>query len=378
MQALQPPSQLVLRQQQQFTQQPLLLVNAPDASVASELNVAGVWHLHAGYAAQWQAQQPHVAQHFGAQPPSLTDVPAAAAALVWLPKEKALTLFLLDALRALFPVGTDIWLVGENRGGIKSIHKNLPASVTAAHKVANGNHSLLLHCQISEPLAQFDLADYLVYTDYQGAAEQAPLTLASLPGVFAFPSIDEGSAMLLQHLPRISHGRVLDFACGHGVLGAVLQQAQPQLEVSYLDVSAMALAACAETLRSNQLQGHLIAADSLMAASKEPSFKHGFNYVVSHPPFHTGTATDYSIGQQFLQQVNQHLCQGSELWVVANRFLPWPELIEQAFGHCERVAQDNKFAVYKAIKSVRRASPSKPKSAPAASRQRKPRQRQWQ
>lgn len=345
MKHLSPPSQLVLRHQQRFEQTPLLLVNAPDAELVDALNVVQCWHFHAGYAQQWRARAPQVPHHFAAEPPTLNNSQAPAAALVWLPKEKQLTWFIMDALRAMLKVGTSIWLVGENRGGIKSIHKQFPSSVAAAQKVAVGNHSLLLRTEIIETLPEFNLQQRFEYAELQQPGQSMPLKLASLPGVFAFPSIDAGSAMLLEHLPVWQQGHVLDFACGHGVLGAWLQRQSAQLRITYLDVSALALAATAETLQQNGLTGECVASDGLSA-----SLPH-YDYVVSHPPFHTGLATDYEIGKQFLRQVRQHLRPRGELWLVANRFLPWPELIEQAFGHCKRVAQDNKFAVYVARNS---------------------------
>ncbi|MBR9906959.1 MAG: class I SAM-dependent methyltransferase [Gammaproteobacteria bacterium] len=348
MKHLSAPSQLVLRHQQRFDNTPLLLVNAPDAEVADALNVVQCWHLHAGYAKQWRAHAPQVMHHFGADAPVYDAAQAPRAALVWLPKEKQLTWYLLDALRSVLAVGAEIWLVGENRGGIKSIHKQFPASVTPAQKMAVGNHSLLLRTEILATLDAFNVHERFEYVDLPQPGQPTPLKLASLPGVFAFPGIDAGSAMLLEHLPAWQQGQVLDFACGHGVLGAWLQRQAQQLQVTYLDVSALALAATAQTLKQNGLTGECIASNGLTANLPQ------FDYVVSHPPFHTGLATDYEIGKQFLQQIRQHLRPNGELWLVANRFLPWPELIEQAFGHCERVAQDNKFAVYVAGRQARK------------------------
>lgn len=340
MKHLSPPSQLVLRHQQHFENTPLLLVNAPDAELADSLNVVQCWHLHAGFAVKWRQRAPQTLHHFGADAPVHTSAQEPKAALLWLPKEKQLTWYLLDALRSVLPVGANIWLVGENRGGIKSIHKQFPATVAAAQKMAVGNHSLLLRSAVVEPLSNFAVQQRFEYMELAQPLQPRPLKLASLPGVFAFPGIDAGSAMLLKYLPTWQRGHVLDFACGHGVLGAWLQRQATALRVTYLDVSALALAATAETLQQNGLTGECIASDGLTAALPQ------YDYVVSHPPFHTGLATDYEIGKQFLRQVRQHLSARGELWLVANRFLPWPELIEQAFGHCERVAEDNKFAVY--------------------------------
>lgn len=339
---LSPPTQLLLRQASTITGNALLAVNSPDAGAAQDLPIDMSWHLHAGWARQWPAHH-----HFAAIPPSGTYD----GAILWLPKEKKLTEYLLAALAFVLPSDASVWLVGEKRSGIKSIHKTIKAPWSTPQKVADGNHSSLLVCTLQEQQARFELADFLV-TETLPQPDLPALKLASYPGVFAYPGIDAGSEMLLEHLPTFKGGTLLDFACGHGVLGAWLQRMQPELKITYLDVSAMALAACAKTLELNGLKGNLLATDQLDANLPN------YDVIVSHPPFHTGQATDYSIGQQFLRNARQHLNVNGELWLVANRFLPWPELIEASFGHCERIAQDTKFAVYRAVN----------KSAPAKRR----------
>lgn len=152
MKHLNPPSQLVLRHAELFAGSSLLLVNAPDAEVLSAVPVSACWHLHAGFASAAQLQAPHLIHHFSAEPPTQHQ---AQAALVWLPKEKQLTWYLLEALRSVLPKQAVIWLVGENRGGIKSIHKQFPAAFSSPQKVTVGNHSLLIRATIEETLAVF-------------------------------------------------------------------------------------------------------------------------------------------------------------------------------------------------------------------------------
>lgn len=332
---LHAPSQLVIRHADRFRDQALLLVNAPDPEVATELDVVATWSLHAGYAKRWQRLEGN--HHFGELPPHSE----ATAALIWLPKEKPLTDYIVRALASVMSAGSTIWLVGDNRSGIKSIHKVLPECLEPSQKITSGNHSLLIATAVKQQTT-FALESFLTSCELPQPGQEEPLHLASYPGVFAFPSIDAGSAMLLQHLPRWKRGQLLDFACGHGVLGAWLNRAGPELEVSYLDVSCMALAATRKTLEQNGLTGALLAEEGL------PANLPRYDYIVSHPPFHTGLATDYKIGEQFLRDVHQHLTPGGELWLVANRFLPWPELLEKTFGTFERVAEDNRFAVYRA------------------------------
>ncbi|RUO78475.1 methyltransferase [Pseudidiomarina taiwanensis] len=344
MSALHAPSQLLLRQQQLLPEGPLLVINGPDPELSQSLSIGASWNWHAGYHQAWLRQAGQ--HHFGAEPPLLA-ADQINAAILYLPKEKALADMVFVALAATLKSGTPLFIVGENRGGIKSIHKRMPEFLQTAQKIAVGHHCVLLASAI-DAAQHFQLDDFIRWCELDQPGHVEPLRLASFPGVFAYPSIDAGSAMLLEHLPQWQQGRVLDFACGHGVLGAWLQRNSSALTVDYLDVSALALAATTRTLAAQQLTGTLIAQDGLAAEQGQ------YKYIVSHPPFHTGLATDYKIGAEFLKQSRQHLERGGELWLVANRFLPWPELLEQVFGRFERVAQDNKFAVYRAIHEVRR------------------------
>ncbi|MGQ4276572.1 methyltransferase [Pseudidiomarina sp. E22-M8] len=340
--SLSSPSQLIVRQADHINSQALLVVNPPDHEWRHEFSVAGGWHLHAGWFRGWsQLGSEH---QFGTTPPA----GQFDAALIWLPKEKKLTDYILRQLATCLPKDAPVWLVGDNRSGIKSIHKQLGEGYSAAQKVANGNHSTLLVTTLTATSETCQLDDFRqVFTPPKDGA--APAQVVTYPGVFAYPKIDLGSTMLLAHLPSFKKGSVLDFACGNGVLGVSLQLQQPDLKMTYLDVNAMALAACAATLELNHLQGELIAEDHLGADLPK------YDFIVSHPPFHTGQATDYSIGQQFLRNAREHLTPNGQLWLVANRFLAWPELIEESFGHCDRITTDNKFAVYRAVNKVQRA-----------------------
>ncbi|CAM5224491.1 methyltransferase [Alishewanella longhuensis] len=68
---------------------------------------------------------------------------------------------------------------------------------------------------------------------------------------------------MLQHLSHISDGRVLDFACGAGIIGAFLKQQAPAIELYCSDISMLAVEATNATLAANNLSGNVIAADGL-------------------------------------------------------------------------------------------------------------------
>ena len=90
------------------------------------------------------------------------------------------------------------------------------------------------------PCEPFNPSGYLRQwtLDHAGAS----VRIASLPGVFAHGRLDPGSALLLDALHTARpQGRVLDFACGAGVVGLALLATSAPRHLTLLDDSALAL-----------------------------------------------------------------------------------------------------------------------------------------
>ncbi len=160
------------------------------------------------------------------------------------------------------------------------------------------------------------------------------------------------TAVLIETLAKEAHlttGQLLDVGCGCGVLGAWLVKQHPTLTLTAADVSGFALNATRATLKANQLSGQAVAADIFTGLEALAPAK-GYDIIVSNPPFHTGKATDYELASRLINQAPNYLKEGGELWLVANRFLPYPDLLQQAFSHFKVIAENNKFSIYKAIR----------------------------
>lgn len=306
-------------------QNQLLVVN-PDGDALHEL-AADAWCFHAGHAKYWRRA------FCQALPPDLRPYQGV---LLIAAKEQALNQYILQALASL-AAGTPIWLVGEKRGGISSLVKRLPDAYAPAQKLASANHCQLFvsHVQSSATLPLTQLAAFL--TPLTVSLDDVQLQLQTLPGVFSQARLDQGTELLLANLPSALPEPIVDFACGNGVIARVLhERQQPQLIAS--DVNPMATAAAAINLAHSNAE--VILSEGL------PSSAQGVGCIVSNPPFHTGLHTDYEIARQFIADAYQALRKGGVLYIVANRFLPWPEVIEKHFGQCQRIAQDTQFAVY--------------------------------
>lgn len=305
----------------------LLLVNAVDAYAREQ--GAGSHFFHYGHFRKFGDEQ----ARFGAE------VSARAHEVVlYVPKEKALTQMLLDNLAACLHPDDTLYLVGDNRGGVKSVAKKLAQPWAPAQKIASGNHCLLYRTQLTEPGAPFNSSVYR--SQYQLAGDK--LAVVNLPGVFSHEHLDAGTELLLQHLPPAISGRVLDFACGSGVVGSVLQQRYSLETLVCSDVSAFALRATELTLDMNDQQGKVVASDGLTYIEGK------FDWIISNPPFHTGKKTDYEIARQFFAAAPKRLNKGGRLLIVANSFLPYPDLLRQSFNKVTEHANNGRFRVLEA------------------------------
>ncbi len=260
--------------------------------------------------------------------------------LLYWPKAKAEAEYLLAMLFAHLGAGTELVVVGENRSGVRSIEKMF-SQYGHITKFDSARRCSFYWGACTHQPDSFTLeAWYKTYTlDISGRT----LTVKSLPGVFSHGEYDSGTQLLLDTLPELS-GKVLDFGCGAGVIGAALALKNPALEPEMCDISAFAIASSMATLKANGLKGRVFASDVYSNTDND------YRFIISNPPFHAGLKTSYGATESLLQQAPDYLSRDGELYIVANSFLKYPPLIGAAFGQCLTLAKTTKFAVYHAKK----------------------------
>lgn len=132
------------------------------------------------------------------------------------------------------PVGIDVFVVGENRSGVRSAEQML-AEYVPLTKVDSARRCGLYHGRL-EKQPTFD-------PQYWGEYPLENLTIKTLPGVFSRDGLDIGSQLLLSTLTPHTKGKVLDVGCGAGVLATVLASHSPKVRLTLCDVSAPAVEA---------------------------------------------------------------------------------------------------------------------------------------
>lgn len=259
------------------------------------------------------------------------------ALLLLMPKAKAEAQYLLAMMTPLLEAGADLFLAGENRGGINGADKLLAPYSDKPVKRDSARRCSLYHGELCKPVAPFDLDSW--FGRYQCKAGDTELTVLALPGVFSAAELDLGSQMLLAAVPPMK-GELLDFGCGAGVIGSVLAKRNPDLRVNMVDISALALESSRRTLAINGLQGKVTASDVYSDVATR------FQHIVSNPPFHAGLKTFYAATEQFLARAPEFLLPNGSLTIVANAFLRYQPILETRFKRTEVISSDAKFKVY--------------------------------
>lgn len=118
-------------------------------------------------------------------------------------------------------------------------------------------------------------------------------------------------------------------------------------------MSAAAIDASRATLAANDIEAEVI------ASNVYSDIQGRFDMIISNPPFHDGLQTSFHAAEMLIRGATGHLHVGGKLRIVANSFLPYPALLDAAFGSHEVLAQNGRFKVYQA--TVGRAPRAKTK-----------------
>ncbi|WP_206485205.1 methyltransferase [Thalassotalea sp. G2M2-11] len=335
-------SQLLARNEDLLKAKTPLLINMPDDDAAQLIKQQNPQSQVSYYDTNFELHLAHQAKPnhaciFAAQ--YQTDI-THDLVIITFPKSKNELLFTLSMLADCTTEDTNILLLGENKSGIKSIAKLIKDLCTYCNKVDAARHCLMFEITLSNSQQAFNLDDW--YNYYQVELGQTSFKVAALPGVFSQKGLDTGSKVLLEHLPNSITGSLLDFGCGAGVIATFIGLTHPQTELTLADVNALALTSSQKTLAINGLTGKTIATNSLSHIQEK------YQFVISNPPFHQGIKTHYLATEQFLAGVYQQLTPQGRLLIVANSFLQYQPIIEQAFGHVNTIVKKQGFSVYQA------------------------------
>ncbi|MBO6640064.1 MAG: class I SAM-dependent methyltransferase [Roseitalea sp.] len=168
---------------------------------------------------------------------------------------------------------------------------------------------------------------------------------AAAPGMFSPDRIDEGSALLADHIDGRVAGAVADFGAGWGYLsGQVLARGNPA-SIDLVEAHKPSLDQALVNLAP--LKGMVPVAGHWLDVTAEP-LPGPFDWVVTNPPFHTSRASEPDLGRSFIIAAAKALKPSGRLLMVANRRLPYEQTLGDRFANCAEREACNGFKVIEA------------------------------
>ena len=158
--------------------------------------------------------------------------------------------------------------------------------------------------------------------------------------------------MLIEALPAKLPKRLADLGAGWGYLSRQLLMRDKIRELHLIEADFAAL----ECARKNVIdeRAHFHWADATRFTPDQP-----FDGIITNPPFHTTRKADPDIGRSFITAAAGMLTPSGQMYLVANRHLPYERTLSEAFHHVEEIAGDNAFKILRAIKPLRKGRPSR-------------------
>jgi 16S rRNA (guanine1207-N2)-methyltransferase len=168
------------------------------------------------------------------------------------------------------------------------------------------------------------------YVTHSVLIDGVETSLVSKPGVFAWDRLDDGTARLIDSMEVGAGDRVLDLGCGTGLAGLAAARRAPDGVVVLVDTDIRAVRSARYTLEANGVANADVRLfDGVShAVSREP-----FDVVITNPPFHQGREVDYEVAHQFVRDSQRVLRPAGKLFLVANRFIGYDDLVRQTFGN---------------------------------------------
>ena len=166
--------------------------------------------------------------------------------------------------------------------------------------------------------------------------------------VFSRQRLDAGARFFLNTFDQLpAAAKVADLGCGNGVLGIACQRLQPAAHVTFIDESYMAIESARLGYR------HLFPDNtaSFVVGDGLKEFESGsLDLVLCNPPFHQQHTIAEQTATTMFSESLRCLRDGAELWVVANRHLPYRRVLRRLFGQCELAAAGLRYTVYRMVK----------------------------
>lgn len=251
------------------------------------------------------------------------------AAVVFLPRARAEARARIADAAARLPAGAALWIDGQKTDGVDAVLKEM-RGLGPVDGVESRGHGKIFRVTVPQ---DGWLPETWVAQDHQAAPG-----MVTRPGVFSADGPDPASQALAAALPEKLPSRIVDLGAGWGWLSAQILQHPGVGTLHLVEADATALDCARRNVTDPRAQFHW--ADAMDFRLPEP-----VNGVVMNPPFHDGRAADPRIGAGFIRAAAGLLTGAGRLWMVANRHLPYEQVLRDVFADVTELAGDQRFKI---------------------------------
>lgn len=267
---------------------------------------------------------------------------ALAAAVILVPRSRAQARgWIADACERL-PAGAPLWIDGARTDGIEPLLREVAVLAGPGETIAKA------HGRIAAFRSPGPIPDWIARP-----SEVTP-GFVTLPGVFSADGPDPGSVALAAALPARLSGRIVDLGAGWGWLGAQVLERPGVASLVMVEADHVAVRCARQNVGDPRSQ-------VVWADATRPLPGIAADVVVMNPPFHAGRAGDPSLGAAFIAAAAGMLVPSGELWMVANRHLPYEAVLHRHFREVTEAPGTPSFKVLHARRpAAGGGSPSRP------------------
>lgn len=176
------------------------------------------------------------------------------------------------------------------------------------------------------------------------SADTDTLTLQQYFGVFSSNGVDEATELLLSNLElRETDKRVLDLACGNGIIAKAVQLTRhtSEPEIHALDDDFLACESAKLNLGEAAMVHHYDGTDMFPSEF--------FDVIITNPPAHFEHENNIEVSLSLFKQAAKKLKKDGVLWVVSGRHLNYKTHLQNWFT-CTVEAQTTAFELIKCKK----------------------------
>jgi len=280
-----------------------------------------------------QVQDLRLVQHFKPESNALHDVATPSLSLkgeypliLLLPsKDKQQSLAWMALAFAHLQQGGKLLMACENQYGAKSY-------ASALKKLAgHANASSKAKCRIFSACKNDGLDAALQQTWIEASVARCVEShgLWSQAGLFSWKTADVGSKLLLEILPNTLAGLGMDLCCGYGLLAADILQKNHHIKLMHLvEADAFALACAQRNTQCKTDSKEVLTMRYHHLDATTEGLPKKLDWVVCNPPFHRGQTRDVELGKSIVIRACHALKAGGELFLVANRQLPYEAILK--------------------------------------------------